>query len=63
MVMPNKKSLRRGSAKIINEAKDVLRIEAEGIFNLIDRVGPEFAEAVHWIYESRGRVIVTGIGK
>ena len=63
MVRPNKKKLRRGAAKIIREAKDVLRIEAEGIFGLIDRVGPDFAEAVHWIYKARGRVIVTGIGK
>ena len=63
MVRPNKKDLRRGAAEIINEAKDVLRIEAEGIFGLIDRVGSEFAEAVHWIHEARGRVIVTGIGK
>jgi arabinose-5-phosphate isomerase len=63
MVEPNKKNLRRGAAKIISEAKDVLRIEAEGIFGLIDRVGAEFAEAVHWIHKADGRVIVTGIGK
>ena len=63
MVRSNKKSSRRGAGKIINEAKDVLRIEAEGIFGLIDRVGSEFAEAVHWIHKARGRVIVTGIGK
>lgn len=63
MVRPNKKRLRRGAAEIINEAKDVLRIEAEGIFGLIDRIGSEFAEAVHWIHKARGRVIVTGIGK
>jgi arabinose-5-phosphate isomerase len=63
MVRPNKKKIRRSAAKIIREAKDVLRIEAEGIFGLIDRVDSEFAEAVNWIYESRGRVIVTGIGK
>lgn len=63
MVKPNKKNIRRGAAKIISEAKDVLRIEAEGIFGLIDRIGPEFAQAVNWIDESRGRVIVTGIGK
>ena len=63
MVRPNKKKIRRDAAEIIKEAKDVLRIEAEGILGLIDRVDSEFAEAVNWIYESRGRVIVTGIGK
>ena len=58
-----KRKLRRGAISIINEAKDVLRLEAEGILNLVDRVGPDFAEAVHWIYKASGRVIVTGIGK
>jgi arabinose-5-phosphate isomerase len=48
---------------VIKQAQEVLRIEAEGILNLIDRVGPEFKEAVDMIYKSRGRVVVTGIGK
>jgi arabinose-5-phosphate isomerase len=60
---PNKRVLGRGSAKIISEAKEVLRIEAEGIYGLVDRIGSEFAEAVHWIFKARGRVIVSGIGK
>ena len=63
MAKPNKSNQRRGAARIISEAKDVLRIEAEGIYSLIHRVGAEFAEAVQWIHKSRGRVIVTGIGK
>jgi arabinose-5-phosphate isomerase len=63
MAKPKEKKLRRGATSIINEAKDVLRLEAEGILNLVDRVGDEFAEAVHWIYKAKGRVIVTGIGK
>jgi arabinose-5-phosphate isomerase len=58
-----KQRTRRGAARIINEARDVLQIEAEGLLNLVDRLGQEFAEAVHWIYRGRGRVIVTGIGK
>ncbi|MBW2090765.1 MAG: KpsF/GutQ family sugar-phosphate isomerase [Deltaproteobacteria bacterium] len=48
---------------VIKEAQEVLRIEAEGILALIDRIGPEFTEAVELIYNSNGRVIVTGIGK
>lgn len=63
MVTSNKKNIRRSAATIINEAKEVLRIEAEGIFGLIDRIDSEFAEAVNLIHTSRGRVIVTGIGK
>jgi len=60
---PDKRILGRGSAEIISEAKEVLRIEAEGISGLIDWIGAEFAEAVHWILKARGRVIVSGIGK
>jgi arabinose-5-phosphate isomerase len=63
MAKPKKERLHRSTFAIIKEAKDVLRIEAEGILNLADKVGPEFAKAVQWIYDSRGRVIVTGIGK
>ncbi len=63
MAKLKEKNLRRGAISIINEVKDVLRLEAEGILNLVDRVGPEIAEAVHWIYKAGGRVIVTGIGK
>ena len=48
---------------IIEQAKDVLKIEAQGILDLIDRVGPEFEKAVQIIVKSRGRVIITGMGK
>lgn len=48
---------------VIKEAQEVLRIEAEGILGLIDRIGQEFLDAVDLIYASKGRVIVTGIGK
>jgi arabinose-5-phosphate isomerase len=47
----------------IKRAKEVLRIEAECISNLIDKVDASFAAAVDIIYKSKGRVIVTGIGK
>ncbi len=48
---------------VIKEAQEVLRIEAEGILALIDRIGPEFTKAVELIFNSNGRVVVTGIGK
>ncbi|MFC1532412.1 SIS domain-containing protein [Thermodesulfobacteriota bacterium] len=48
---------------IIEQVKDVLKIEAQGIMELVDRVGPEFEEAVQMILRSKGRVILTGIGK
>ncbi|MFC1494115.1 SIS domain-containing protein [Thermodesulfobacteriota bacterium] len=48
---------------ILEQAKEVLKIEAQGILDLIDRVGAEFDKAVQIIVKSKGRVIITGIGK
>lgn len=48
---------------IIEQAKEVLKIEAQSILSLIGRVGKEFQRAVETILASKGRVIVTGIGK
>ncbi len=50
-------------ADSIQQAKEVLRIEAESISNLIEKIGPSFSEAVGIIYRAKGRVIITGIGK
>jgi arabinose-5-phosphate isomerase len=47
----------------ITQGKEVLRLEAESVFGLIDRVGESFSRAVEMIYRSKGRVIVAGIGK
>jgi arabinose-5-phosphate isomerase len=47
----------------MKRAKEVLRIEAESILDLIDKVNTNFDKAVRIIYRSKGRVIVTGIGK
>ena len=48
---------------IIEQVKEVLKIEAQGILDLVDRIGPEFEKALHMILEARGRVILTGMGK
>ena len=47
----------------ILQAKEVLRLEAESILHLIDRVGEEFSQAVELICCCKGRVIVAGLGK
>ncbi|MEA1934541.1 MAG: KpsF/GutQ family sugar-phosphate isomerase [Thermodesulfobacteriota bacterium] len=47
----------------ISHAKKVLKIEAEGILSLLDKIGPDFLKAIDLIMECRGRVINTGIGK
>jgi arabinose-5-phosphate isomerase len=46
-----------------DEAKEVLRIEAEGIQKLSERIDDRFTEMVEMIYDSKGRVVVGGIGK
>lgn len=47
----------------IETAKRVLRIEAEAIEALIDRISESFGKAVEIILNSKGRVVVTGMGK
>jgi arabinose-5-phosphate isomerase len=47
----------------LRQAREVLKIEAESILQLIDRIDDRFVKAVDIIYQSKGRVIVTGIGK
>ncbi len=48
---------------LVEEAKNVLKIEAQGILSLIERVGSEFEKAVDLIMKAKGRVIITGMGK
>jgi len=47
----------------IEQAKKVLRIEADAIARLIDRLDENFDRAVDLIMNCRGRVVVTGMGK
>ncbi len=47
----------------IQQAKEVLKIEAQGILSLAERIDDNFSKLVDMIYQSRGRVIVAGIGK
>lgn len=48
---------------IVSTAKKVLRIEAAAIRDLIPRLDENFVKAVEMIYSSKGRVILTGMGK
>jgi len=45
------------------QAKRVLRIEAEAVAALIDRIDERFEQAVEMILDCKGRVVVTGMGK
>jgi arabinose-5-phosphate isomerase len=48
---------------IIDIAKTVLLIEADAIHGLINRLDDNFEKAIEIIYHSKGRVVVTGMGK
>jgi arabinose-5-phosphate isomerase len=49
--------------EIIDKGKTVVRIEGEAISGLINTIGDEFAEAIKTIFECKGRVVLTGMGK
>jgi arabinose-5-phosphate isomerase len=51
------------SSPALDLARRVLRIEADAIASLIDRLGDEFQAALDLLDGCRGRVIVTGMGK
>lgn len=48
---------------IIKQAVEVLKIEAEGILKLAERIDGHFPEIVELICRSKGRLIFSGIGK
>lgn len=47
----------------LEQAKAVLKIEAEAILNQADALGEDFCRAVELILKRTGRVVVTGMGK
>ena len=48
---------------VIKRAKEVLAIEAQAIVLLKKRIGKNFAQAIELILKSKGRVVVSGMGK
>jgi len=48
---------------ILEIAKKVLKTEADAVYALIDKLNSNFEKAVEIIYQSKGRVVVTGMGK
>lgn len=47
----------------IKVGREVLRIEAEAVFKLQERLDESFDKAVELIFHCQGRVVVTGLGK
>ncbi len=50
-------------SKILETAKETLKIEAESIQKMVDRIDENFAEIVNRILSCQGKIILTGIGK
>jgi arabinose-5-phosphate isomerase len=51
------------SDSILQDAREVLRLESEAIAGLQARLDENFLHAVQLLLECRGRVVVTGVGK
>lgn len=51
------------SSEIISVGKKVIKIESEAVNNLYDKIDEEFSKAVELIFNSKGRVVFTGMGK
>lgn len=50
-------------SSIIKIAKQTIEMESKAILNLSNLINDDFASTVELIYKSKGRVIITGIGK
>lgn len=48
---------------MIEAAREVLHVEAQGILRLADRLDERFEQAVRMILSCKGRVVTTGMGK
>lgn len=53
----------KSKKSIIETAVSTLKLESEAILNLLQHLNDDFVKIVHAILASKGRVIVTGIGK
>ncbi len=51
------------SNSIIKNGKEVIRIESEAIADLQKSINGDFVKAVETIFTSKGRVVLTGMGK
>ena len=48
---------------IIREAKKILSLEIQGLIDLRGIINKNFVQAIKLLYSTKGRVIVSGIGK
>jgi len=48
---------------LLERARDTLKIEIAGLERLIERLDPQFEEAVNLLFSCQGKVILSGMGK
>ena len=48
---------------MLERARETLRIEIEGLQEVMNRLGPELEQAVELLYTCSGKVVLTGLGK
>jgi arabinose-5-phosphate isomerase len=53
----------KDKTSIIKTGKKVVRIEASSVAQLEDHINEDFAKAVNTVFNSHGRVVITGMGK
>ncbi len=58
-----KNNFKPALSQIIDIGREVIRIEAESVNGLINKLGDGFAKAVQLIMSCEGRVVLTGVGK
>lgn len=51
------------NAEIIERGKEVIKIESNAVAGLLKNINEQFVEAVNRIYKTKGRIIITGVGK
>jgi arabinose-5-phosphate isomerase len=51
------------ATRLIDMGRQALRIEAQAVAALVDRLGDDFAAACRVLLDCRGRVVVSGMGK
>ncbi len=56
-------TIKSPNSTILNLAKEVFLIESNSILNMINKLDGSFEKAINILYECKGRVIVTGMGK
>ncbi len=48
---------------VLNQLKEILREEADAIYDILGHVDKSYLHAVEMLHQCRGKVVVTGIGK